>query len=525
MFLKEFDFLSPPITLFYKGFSSHSSITSGILTIITLAIIIFLSIIQLKKIFKRNDEIPLSTSFTYFAEDVGTISLNSSSLFHFISIENLDNKEKEDFDFTYFNIIGFEYSISDYENNNFNNYDHWLYGFCNNESDIKGNEDITKINYFLKSACIRKYFNSKTQTYYDTYDPNFKWPSSSHGIFNQKNQFYSIIAKPCNQIILNTLFNGEKTCKNIINNSVVSSLAIYINFIDHYIDVLKYEKPIGKYFYRIESKLDGESFFVNQLIFNPSLIRSNKGYFMKSSENEFSLIFERNDYLTYKNNNGIFVAYVFYLNNKVNFYERSYQTIQDCLSNIGGTINIITFIMALINDFVHSYTTLSDLNDLLNKFSISIEDIKFTNKTNKINKKLKKLEKIKKNSNILSKQISSDNIIKEEKIQANQGKKETEEKEPIDNKSINSEKTEVNEDQINANPDTKENLDIDKEKQKESNVFNFFDFFIYKITFGKKKSNFEIYEDFRKQLISVENLFQNYLKINNLLINEKKLEK
>ena len=94
------------------------------------------------------------------------------------------------------------------------------------------------------------------------------------------------------------------------------------------------------------------------------------------------------------------------------------------------------------------------MNDLLNKFSISIKDIKFTNKTNIINKKLKKLEK---NSNIFSKYILSDNIIKEEKIQANQGKKETEEKEPIDNKSINSEKNEANEDQINANPDKKEN--------------------------------------------------------------------
>ena len=122
-----------------------------------MVIIIFLFIIHLKKIFKRDNEIPLSTSFTNFVEDVGTIPLNSSSLFHFISIENSNNKEKEDFDFIYFNIIWFEYSTSDYVNNNFNNYDHWLYGFCNNESSIKGIENIKKINYFLKSACIRKY--------------------------------------------------------------------------------------------------------------------------------------------------------------------------------------------------------------------------------------------------------------------------------------------------------------------------------------------------------------------------------
>lgn len=42
----------------------------------------------------------------------------------------------------------------------------------------------------------KEIFNLKTPTYYDTYDPNFKQPSSSHGIFNQKNQFYSKITKP-----------------------------------------------------------------------------------------------------------------------------------------------------------------------------------------------------------------------------------------------------------------------------------------------------------------------------------------
>jgi hypothetical protein len=34
MFLRKVDFISPPITIFYKGESSHTSIFSGILSLI-----------------------------------------------------------------------------------------------------------------------------------------------------------------------------------------------------------------------------------------------------------------------------------------------------------------------------------------------------------------------------------------------------------------------------------------------------------------------------------------------------------
>ena len=41
MFLKKLDFLSPNITFYNKGNLSHSSIVSGILSIISIIIIIF----------------------------------------------------------------------------------------------------------------------------------------------------------------------------------------------------------------------------------------------------------------------------------------------------------------------------------------------------------------------------------------------------------------------------------------------------------------------------------------------------
>ena len=140
MFLKQIDILSPEITLFYKGSLSHSSIISGILTIIAFVIIALCSIIYIKDILFRNAEEPKVSTYTRFLEDAGEFPINSSALFHFISIvKDSHNPEDEEFDFTSFNLIGLDTYIQDYiTDNNLTKYNHWIYGFCNNESDTIG---------------------------------------------------------------------------------------------------------------------------------------------------------------------------------------------------------------------------------------------------------------------------------------------------------------------------------------------------------------------------------------------------
>ena len=44
MFIKNLDYLSPPVTFYYYGSLSHSSIISGILSIISIIIIIIIVI-------------------------------------------------------------------------------------------------------------------------------------------------------------------------------------------------------------------------------------------------------------------------------------------------------------------------------------------------------------------------------------------------------------------------------------------------------------------------------------------------
>ena len=109
----------------------------------------------------------------------------------------------------------------------------------------------------------------------------------------------------------------------------------------------------------------------------------------------------------------------------------------------------------------------------------------------------------------------------------------------MSNKTISSEKNENNDiPKIIAQTETSftnnENKGDSKAKPENENdksisenltISSFWNYFIYKITCGKKHNNLEIYENFRKKIVSVEHLMHNYLKINDLLKLEKRRSK
>lgn len=213
----------------------------------------------------------------------------------------------------------------------------------------------------------------------------------------------------------------------------------------------------------------------------------------------------------------------FFLNNRLNYHERVYLTIPEILSTIGGTLNIVNFIMSFINNFFNSYNVLTDFIYMLNAFYITEEDIKKVNNKNIINKKLSLVEEIQKQNCPFTKTSTRENIKKEELREKD--------KDTVANNSINTEKSEntdlpkVTSDTDNMN-NTKEKEDENQKKNENKTIFSLFNYFLYTITFGKKDGNhLELYEDFRKQIISEENLMQNFLKLNGLLELEKRRSK
>ena len=512
MILKKIDFISPEITLFYKGSLSHSSIILGILSLISCTIIIAISVYYFLILIYRERDCPKVANNNQYIEDAGIFPLNSSSFFHFMSFsENGSQGYYDNFDFTSFNLIGLETYFQVYENDkDLSKYNHWLYGFCNKEIDIKGIENLVNEDSLTKSACIKKYYDSSSHKYYEIGDKNFRWPILAHGNTNPNKKFYCLITIKCEQNILDNILGKGYTCKNDeeIEKIINRRGGFHLNFIDHYVDILKYKEPIKKYFNRIENSLDKENYSINNINLNPILITTQNGILFNHYEDANSYYFDRNDAFINLIKDKIYMVYYLWLKNNEKYYERIYKTIGDTLSSIGGVSNTIIFIANIINKIINQYAALKDIKSILNSSNLSIDRInrpkiyiQLRNNSNIRNigdSSLKKsFEKV---------DISSRTKIEIIDINVALDKKEKKEKE------INND---INKDKDGNNGKNVNNIKYDYNKQKEKLVF--WKFLIYKCSCGKKNYYLKFYESFRKKIISVENLIQNNIKINDLL--------
>ena len=516
MFLKKIDFISPEITLYYKGSLSHSSIISGIISLIFCFIMICISLYYFLMLIYRERDSPKVTNNNQYVEDAGIFPLNSSSFFHFISFAATYNHSSlYNFDFTVFNLIGLETYSQNYESDkDLKKYNHWLYGYCNKEIDIKGIENLVTQHFFTTSACIRKYYDSSSHKYYEVGDKNFRWPVTAHGTFNPQQQFYCIILIKCEQNILNNIFDKGYTCKNDEEISEITKIPsnrveIHFNFIDHYVDILKYKEPIKKYFNRIESTIDVENYSINNIDLNPILINTQNGIIFNHYENTRSYYFDRNNIFIKLIKGNIYMVYYLWLKNYENYYERIYKTITDVLSSIGGISNAIIFIIHIINKIINQYTALKDIKSILTSSNFNIDE----------KDKPKKIIQFKNNSSINLRNIGYSSTKKNfekanissrtniEIIDKNAALVKEEKKEKQINNNINKNKF--------ANIEKTFNIRYDYNKLKEKIIF--WKFLIYKCSFGKKYYYMKFYENFRKKIISVENLIQSNIKINYIL--------
>ena len=524
MFLKHLDYISPSISFYYKGYLSHSSILSGILSIIAFILILTVTIYFSLDIIEREN--PTIFYFNHFIEDAGIFPLNSSSFFHFIGIKTSTN---EDYyvDFKSFRIIGLETYFHIYsDNKNINNFDHWLYGYCNNETDTKGISHLVNYDFFNKSACIRKYFDSKEQKYYDMGDPKFRWPVIAHGTYNSKsNKYYTLILEKCKKETLSIILGENEQCRSDdeIKEIIGFNSLAHFFYIDYYIDALNYETPLTKFFYRIENTFQINSYPINHLNFYPSSIKTHNGLIFDNIVEKFSYSYERNDVFTYNNDNDTYTVYYLWLNNRMNIYERRYKRIQELISNIGGIYQFITFVSIYLNSFYNNYVVLNDTENLLNssifyeknninKKNINshhekkLHDIKKNHEKEKDKKKEKTDVNIERNRNKILKNSTDIDITKSNDFCINDLRERN-------YKNKNSEKSENNK--------IEEKVKIPNFNKKTNRFWKYISF---KLSINKNNNSFEIYKNFRIKIISEEHLIRNHLNIYNLLrVNERKI--
>ena len=548
MFFKKCDVISPPITLYFKRYPIHSSIFSGILSIISYTLVLCYGIYKI--ILYINKANPNIYYYTKFIEDAGIFPLNSSSLFHFIKLgDTKNNKNNKNLDFESIRIFGFEYTIDNYiSNNDLSKYNHWLYGPCNN-NDMKNVEELIIQEFPEKSACIRQYFNVENQKYYNISDKNFKWPALLHGCSNDNRVNYGIIIEKCRN---NSLKNNCKP-EFEIESYILNSFAI-LYFVDSYADVLNYKNPYVKYLHKLTNGFFSNSFTINNLNFNPTIITSNNGAFINYKHSQESYQFIQNEKTIGENtqNTNIIVSFYFWMQNSLLYYDRNYEKLQDLLSIIGGLESFIKFLASLINSLMINYVILLDTEEIILEIDkqtyrninlsqkptllkkadqiLNPPKLKYKKYFNNNNfvfnkqntsgfqillKEKNKLSKFAKVNNIDSKSESFKNInfkINTElsknannnsliinTIIENNNKSNNSSKNSNDSKSM-----EINNNEEEYHPLTKQN-------------FSWYNYFFYIITCKLKNPKIRYFEYFRKEVISEENLIKNYINIYKLL--------
>ena len=526
MFCKKLDILSPPITLYNKGIKYHSSKGSIVLSIISFILIAILTIGEFV-IFIYGADKPTLSFYNKYVPESGSIGFNSSFFFHFISIQkNVNIPDEQEIDFESFRIIGFETYLDEYINDkNLSNFNHWLYGPCNNDTDTIGISYLITQKYFTKSACIKKYFDSKEQKYYDLNETKFKVPKIEHGTLNFSKSFYSIIIEDCEDDSLELIFNDKRKCKkenNTYIQNIIKNGFINFHFIDHEVQNEDYFNPITKFFNTFDNKLSKDNYFINNLYFNPIILFSNyHSFFNDKLISNYSYTLDRNvENIKEKNNEkNIYIGYYLRLSSRMNLYYREYLTFIDAISNIGGVSNVIISIFFFINKIFNNYAIYSDSKELFN-FSI---------KQGKDNKKKIKLSNLFFNNSFDSSKNSSLSI--KEKIQ-NSNNIDKKSSSKIENKTL--ENNEINfgienffndayikekyyRNSISSIFGKNEIKNFNKRIHKKREKLGFCEYFIYKISFGKIFSELQLYEYFRIKAVSIENLLNNYLKVNDLI--------
>lgn len=549
MNFKNYDFLSPHITLYFKGNSIHPSIFSGVLSIFCFLIILAFGIYFAIDFIEKGDK--AIYFFNRYIEDAGIFPVNASSMFHFIQLVRTDTNKFMPMDFDIVRIIGLEKTIDNYMvDTDLSKIDHWLYEPCDNKTDARELGYLITQEYFEQSACIKKYYDSKNRKYYDNSDKNFRWPIIKYGCSHPNRTFYGLVVERCRNDSLKTNCKS----KNEIND-YLAHFSITFQLIDHYPDMLNYKTPFIKYFYGITNGIFNDSLTINHLNFNPAKSVTHNGIFIDSPKEDKVYIFTQNEKTTISpGGTEIIVSFYFWMQNSLQYYDRSYKKIQDLLSDIGGFGSIIIDIAITINLLISNYVTLLDTEESI----LSSDKINFGNgredqrpslfiKINEIIHPPKKKNKFNNNNQKSSfyNLYSTDGILPLRLRKNEESKSDPNRKIYYYDKNNNESKNSLNfnnNDKIRTERDAKinkkpknlvnSNLESFKkainelengEKGKKfdntikKNNFSFTNYIFHLINYKHRNPSISYFEKFRTQMLSEENIIQNHLDIYKLL--------
>ena len=360
---KKFDFLSPPISLYFNTKKTHTSKIGAILAIIMILLVFGYSSLHLYSVINRLNVISLV--YKKFEWEAGFYPMNSTRLFHFFQIfSSEDGGYFDKYDSKFIRIYT-TYVHNNLEQSQLHNYDHWVFEECREGID---NKDIDidlfeNIENFTNAACMRYYYNSKENKYYSVGDKGFIWPYLEHGISRRDNVYLTTMLEKCSNNSVLTKLLGNCASDESIEEYVKKYFGFYMYLLDNSVDPTNYTNPIQNYFQIISTGVGNSKTFVeNYMHFSPVRMRTKEGDIFSSYTDINSFFFDFNRKGTAESYNKILLKNYYLMQNNLNIYERRYSGIFDLLSNIGGATQFLFYTFFIINYIYNRYIIIMDTN-------------------------------------------------------------------------------------------------------------------------------------------------------------------
>jgi len=369
MTLKNLDYLSPKISLFFYGRRRHSAFLGGILTILMI-ISCFTYIFYLCLDVCRHN----TSVFQYYRhlfKDPGVYLFNNTEgIFHFFQFYNPKNK-------SYYGKFNSKYirffmtSISDEYKSNpqiLSENEHWVYDNCRDRIDNEFiDDDIFANTSFEYGICLRYYYNKINKKYYPIEDSNnFIYPHLANIELNMNYSIATVIEKCDNNSILTEAL-GFCADEKDIQDYLKVNYGLNFNVLEHEINPENYTNQIYYFIYGISSTLQASKIKEHNIIFVPLKTDVKGGILIPRRKQKMTYSFYdyyQRDEETNTKNSKILSIYNFCLSPAGFVFKSDYETIYDCFPKMGGIIQLIYYVFFGINFFYNRFTIINDTKRL-----------------------------------------------------------------------------------------------------------------------------------------------------------------
>ena len=369
MNLKNIDYLSQKISLFYYGKKRHSAIFGGILTIMMIISCLTYIFYLFFDLYKHN-----SSKFQfnrYLFRNPGVYFFNNTNgIFHFFQLYNpkTNNYSSGKLNSKYIRL--FMSTISNKYKKDptiLSRHEHWVYNNCRDGIDNKYFEkNIFKNLSFEDGICLRYYYNNIEKKYYPIEDSNnFIYPKLSN--FDLNNFSISTIIEKCDNNSILTEALGYCAQESEIDNYLQLNNELNLNVKEFEINSENYSYQKYYFIYGISNMLKPLKIIENNIIFIPVKIEIKSGIFLPKTQTNitYSLYnYYRHEEEINDNNNKIIAIYNFGLSPSGYSFKNNYKTFFGCFPKIGGIIQLIYYLFYGINFFYNQFTIINDTKKL-----------------------------------------------------------------------------------------------------------------------------------------------------------------